>query len=143
MGDCGYLDDAQRFWFCGRASQRVVTENSVLYTIPTEARFNVLSGIARSALVGIGPRGRQQPAIVLELKDNPGGRTELEAGEITGKLIATMRQTSVRHLLVYPRSLPVDVRHNAKIAREQLAEWAQRQLSRRRPARCVLFKDVS
>ena len=25
MGDVGYLDEQERFWFCGRMSQRVVT----------------------------------------------------------------------------------------------------------------------
>jgi hypothetical protein len=34
---------------------------------------------------------------------------------------------SIERFLFYPESLPVDVRHNTKINREQLAEWAERQ----------------
>ena len=67
MGDCGYFDEQDRFWFCGRMSQRVVTLTAVLYTIPTEAQFNLVPNVTRCALVGIGPRGQQQPAIVLEV----------------------------------------------------------------------------
>jgi acyl-coenzyme A synthetase/AMP-(fatty) acid ligase len=137
MGDCGYLDEQDRFWFCGRVSQRVVTETGTLYTIPTEARFNVLPNIARSALVGIGTQGRQQPAIVLEIA---GG---FDRQSLTAGLRGTMQQTGVRHVLVYPRSLPVDVRHNAKIGREQLTVWATKQLSRKRSPRSVLLRDVT
>jgi hypothetical protein len=35
----------------------------------------------------------------------------------------------IRHVLFHP-ALPVDVRHNAKINREQLAAWAAKPLSR-------------
>jgi acyl-CoA synthetase (AMP-forming)/AMP-acid ligase II len=145
MGDCGYLDEQDRFWFCGRMSQRVVTQGAVLYTIPIEAHFNLLPSVTRSALVGIGPRGRQQPAVVLEI--SPDRRRRMRGARtldhIAEELRQTMRCTSVRHLLVYPRSLPVDVRHNAKIGREQLAVWAEKQLSRPREPRCVLVRDLS
>jgi acyl-coenzyme A synthetase/AMP-(fatty) acid ligase len=145
MGDCGYLDEQDRFWFCGRMSQRVVTEGGVLYTIPIEALFNLLEDVTRSALVGIGPRGRQQAAVVLEI--SPDCRHRLSSGttrrQLADNLRQTMRHSNVRHLLVYPRSLPVDVRHNAKIGREQLAVWAEKQWSRARSPRCVLVRDLS
>lgn len=145
MGDCGYLDEQDRFWFCGRLSQRVVTQAAVLYTIPIEARFNLFPGVTRSALVGIGPRARQQPAVVIEVA--PDRRQQLRSAaaleQFAEELRQTMLPTSVRHLLVYPRSLPVDVRHNAKIGREQLAVWAEKQLRRARSPRCVLVRDLS
>ena len=123
-------------------SQRVVTDGGVLYTIPIEARFNLLPGVARSAMVGIGPRGRQQPAVVLEI--SPDRRKRLRSAAPLDHIVEeTMRCTSVRHLLIYPRSLPVDVRHNAKIGREQLAVWAEKQLSRARSPHCVLVRDLS
>jgi acyl-CoA synthetase (AMP-forming)/AMP-acid ligase II len=145
MGDCGYLDDQERFWFCGRMSQRVVTQGGVLYTIPIEACFNLLEEVTRCALVGIGPRGRQQAAVVLEF--SPIRHQQLRStgamDQIAEAIRQTMLSTGVRHLLVYPRSLPVDVRHNAKIGREQLAVWAEIQLSRARSPRCVLVRDLS
>ena len=33
----------------------------------------------------------------------------------------------INHFLIHP-SFPVDIRHNAKIFREQLAEWAAKEL---------------
>ena len=144
MGDCGYFDDQERFWFCGRVNQRVVTEAVTLYTIPVEAQFNILTGVVRSALVGIGPRGRQQPAIVLQtvrrFSNSPMQKCRLPFEP--DQAVDIMGRTGVRHLLVYPHTLPVDVRHNAKIVREQLAVWAERQLLRRRQPRCILLRDV-
>jgi acyl-CoA synthetase (AMP-forming)/AMP-acid ligase II len=141
MGDCGYLDEEDRFWFCGRMSQRVVTNSAVLYTIPIEAHFNALSNVTRSALVGIGPRESQQPAVVLEVL--PDHRHRLRSAALRQIAKETMLRTGVRHLLEYPRALPVDVRHNAKIGREQLAVWAEKQLSRARSPRCVLVRDLT
>ena len=66
MGDVGYLDDRGRFWFCGRMTHRVETPDGPLYTIPCEAIFNQHADVFRSALVGIGPKGQQRPAIVVE-----------------------------------------------------------------------------
>jgi acyl-coenzyme A synthetase/AMP-(fatty) acid ligase len=144
MGDCGYLDDQERFWFCGRLNQRVVAGDSTMYTIPTEAQFNRSNLVSKSALVGIGPRGQQQPAIVLERNRDeiPRGFRDPDRQRLASEMRTTMLQTGVRHLLVYPRELPVDIRHNAKIFREQLAVWAARQLKRRRPSRSVVLRDV-
>ena len=49
--------------------------------------------------------------------------SELRTQALTSPLTA-----SIRHIFVR-RSLPVDVRHNVKIAREELAEWAAKRLS--------------
>ena len=66
MGDSGYLDQQGRFWFCGRVAHRVVTAQGPMYPIRCEAIFNQHPAIRRSALVGIGPPGRQRPVIILE-----------------------------------------------------------------------------
>jgi acyl-CoA synthetase (AMP-forming)/AMP-acid ligase II len=71
MGDVGYLDQQNRFWFCGRMSQRVrfaIGQGNAkdLFTIPCEAIFNTHPAVSRSALVGVGPRAEQRPVIVIE-----------------------------------------------------------------------------
>ena len=42
---------------------------------------------------------------------------------------ADFRTAHIQHFLHYPRAFPVDIRHNAKINREQLANWARLQLA--------------
>ena len=70
MGDVGYLDDQERFWFCGRMAHRVLTAAGPMYTIRCEAIFNQHEAIFRSALVGVGPAGEQQPVIICQPHEN-------------------------------------------------------------------------
>lgn len=127
MGDVGYLDAAGRLWFCGRKAHRVTTAAGALYTIPVEGVFNTHPAVFRSALVGIGPPGQQEPVVCVELE--PDARCVDRAALASELLqIATRHQTTatVRRFLVHP-SFPVDVRHNAKIDRARLAEWSATQ----------------
>ena len=127
MGDVGYLDADDRFWFCGRMAHRVLTPWGPMYTVPCEAIFNRHEEIYRSALVGIGSPGHQRPVIVLEPH---GGRVPRTAGARERLLeeIRRLGQTSpltqrIEDFLFHP-AFPVDIRHNAKIFREKLAVWA-------------------
>jgi acyl-coenzyme A synthetase/AMP-(fatty) acid ligase len=138
MGDVGYLDGQGRFWFCGRMAHRVVTAEGTLYTIPCEAVFNSHPDVNRSALVGVGPRGAALPVIVLEpLAERwPRGRAARQ------KLIDEARALGATNPLtagigefLLHRSLPVDIRHNAKIFRERLAAWAAKRLPSSRRSR--------
>jgi olefin beta-lactone synthetase len=127
MGDVGYLDDRDRFWFCGRKNHRVRTANGTLFTICCEAIFNQHPQVFRSALVGVGLPGQQIPVIIVEPEPGhfPHGRAastrlfdELRVLGQASPLTATISRFLVR------KQLPVDIRHNAKIFREQLAVWA-------------------
>jgi hypothetical protein len=73
----------------------------------------------------VGPKPRQTPVIVAELASgNPGSVLVQELREVAQRHSQT---SGIERFLFYRRSLPVDVRHNTKINREQLAEWAGRQ----------------
>lgn len=132
MGDVGYLDDQQRFWYCGRKAHRVQTANGNLFTIPCEASFNTHPDVARIALVGVGPPLEQSPLIVVEpsaalLKRYHRNWSRPEFHQLKTQLLqmaAENELTSEIQMLLFHPSLPVDVRHNSKINREQLAEWA-------------------
>jgi len=131
MGDAGYFDEQGRFWFCGRVAHRVQTAGGVMYTVPCEAIFNQHPAIFRSALVGVGPAGRQRPVIVAEPWPGkfPRGRQRRTSLLVDLRALAARNPLteSIQDFFLY-RSLPVDVRHNAKIFREQLAVWAARKL---------------
>jgi acyl-CoA synthetase (AMP-forming)/AMP-acid ligase II len=129
MGDVGYFDETGRLWFCGRKSQRVRRSDGDLFSTPFEAIFNTHPHVVRSALVGITRGGEQEPVICIEL--NPEGKHGKRS-----TLLAELRTLAERHphtqiirnFLVHPR-FPVDIRHNAKINREQLALWAQKKVT--------------
>jgi len=131
IGDLGYRDEQGRIWFCGRKAHRVVTEAGTLYSVRCEAIFNEHPEVYRSALVGVGPRGRQKPVIVVEPLPGrfpAGSRKEQFHEELLALGRANELTRSISEVLFH-RALPVDVRHNAKINREHLAEWAAEQLA--------------
>lgn len=127
IGDVGYLDEQDRFWFCGRKDHRVLTDQGPMYTIPCEAIFNNHPRVYRSALVGVGPRGSQRPVVVVELWPDKklAGRNQEQAfvAELRELAAANPLTQTINDFLIHP-SLPVDIRHNAKIFREKLAVWA-------------------
>lgn len=136
MGDVGYLDGptedpSARFWFCGRLAHRVTAVRGDLFTIPCEAIFNAHPEVARTALVGVGPAGQQQPVLVVEPRRDRYPRT----AAARNALFEQLRELGAKHPLtagidtfLLHRQFPVDIRHNAKIFREKLAVWAARQL---------------
>jgi acyl-CoA synthetase (AMP-forming)/AMP-acid ligase II len=131
MGDLGYFDSEGLLWFCGRKTQRVVMDAiTTLCTEQVEPVFNTHPAIARSALVGIGPKGAQEAVLCYELK--PGiGRVRRERHDelrAIGKLFP--HTARINTFLHYPKPFPVDIRHNAKISREVLAAWAATQLAK-------------
>jgi len=129
MGDLGYFDKQGRVWFCGRKSQRVATNDRTLYTIPCEGIFNTHSQVFRSALVGVRRGDTTEPVLCVELEKGvqSADRKRL-AEELLGIGKAHETTQPVSRVLFHP-AFPVDIRHNAKIFREKLSDWASRQLS--------------
>lgn len=127
MGDLGYLDTQDRFWFCGRKSHRVRTAQGEMYTVPCEAIFNQHPQVYRSALVGIGPAGQQRPVIIVEPWPERRPRSAADRRTLCQELRelaqAHPHTQSIQQFLIHP-AMPVDIRHNAKIFRETLAVWA-------------------
>jgi olefin beta-lactone synthetase len=125
MGDVGYLDDSGRAWFCGRKAHRVVTARGTLYTIQVEGVFNTHPQVFRTALVGVGKPGSQQPVLCVELEKRC-GKTEQELirRELLELGSSCPHTQEIREILFHP-AFPVDIRHNAKIFREKLALWAE------------------
>ena len=121
MGDAGFLDADGRLWFCGRVAERVETPGGVLFTEPCEQVFRVHPQVGRCALIGLGPPGCQEPALVIQPA----------AGVDESTLVRELRNLGRQHAhtagirrFYFHSAFPVDVRHNAKIHRLALARWA-------------------
>ncbi|NJN18073.1 MAG: AMP-binding protein [Oscillochloris sp.] len=128
MGDLGMLDTQGRVWFFGRKSHRVITANGTLFTEPIELIFNRHPHVFRSALVGVpAGDGFQHPVLIVEPRPEHIPRSKAAAQQLFNELRALGQEFSmsagIRRFLIHP-AFPVDIRHNAKIFREQLAVWA-------------------
>lgn len=127
IGDVGYFDDRERFWYCGRAAHRVRTPSGEMYTECCEAIFNNHPAVFRSALVGIGPPDLERPVIIIEPR--PGRMPQDESSKQAFlEELRTLAKSSpltagITDIRFHP-AFPVDIRHNAKIFREKLAVWA-------------------
>ena len=149
VGDVGYFDDQDRFWFCGRKSHRVETPGGPMFSIPCEAISNNSPNVFRSALVGVPlPKDFHEPELIDEhakefrsvwkepvmvVEPAPDARpSDVEAEERLKNEVLTLLkrspQTSTINKVLICNSLPVDARHNAKINRELLAQWATARL---------------
>ncbi len=127
MGDVGYLDEAGRVWFCGRKTQRVLTAAGTLFTNACEGVFNAHPAVARTALVGVPRKAGIEPVLCVEPEPEAACPTKQLRRELLA-LGAAQPQTAAIRYILFHRSFPVDIRHNAKIFREKLATWAARQL---------------
>ncbi len=130
MGDLGSLDAEGRLSFLGRRVEKVRTAAGDLPTESLEPAFRQHPQVFRCALIGLGEAPQQIPALVVEPR--AGHFPADDAAR--ARFIAELRDVAetcpladrVRHI-VFQRALPVDVRHNAKIHRLQLAkEWTRR-----------------
>ncbi|MEO1496099.1 MAG: fatty acid CoA ligase family protein [Planctomycetota bacterium] len=145
IGDVGYFDEQERFWYCGRKSQRVVTEDGTLYTECVEAMFRQVTGVESAALVATGDDTKPHRVLVWTgmpadhlvarrgYPDKPEHRRPLsvELADVHADRLSDITDTMS---FLYRETLPTDIRHNSKIRREELALWAAKQLAKpRRP----------
>jgi olefin beta-lactone synthetase len=122
MGDVGYLDARGRLWFCGRKAHRVVTPHGTLFTDMVEPVFNAVPGVFRTALVGVTRNGVTYPVLCVERAPEASDWSAVCAA-LCARGAEFEHTARVTNFLLHA-GFPVDVRHNSKIFREQLATWA-------------------
>ena len=119
-GDVGHLDDAGRLWVEGRAVHNIDSPTGVITSVPVERLVETSLELARVAAVGVGPAGRQQLVVVVEESHGADG---LASTDLTARVRSVVNHPVAAVLI--RRSLPVDIRHNAKIDRTAVAGWAE------------------
>ncbi|MFD8395794.1 fatty acid CoA ligase family protein [Streptomyces sp. NPDC059680] len=133
-GDLGYFDASGRLWFTGRRTQRVTTAEGDLHTVSCEGVFNAHPLVRRSALVGVGRPGAQRPVVCVETELRVNTAQWHAVVHDLRKLAEAQPVTKGIEVFLPHPAFPVDIRHNAKIGREQLAEWAGQHLTSGRGA---------
>lgn len=132
IGDVGYFDGQGRLWFCGRKNHIVQSSSGPLYPVQCEAIFNEHEHTSRTALVNAAATTESSslPVLVVEPLGGRFPKSHENKRSYVASLLALGAQhekTSLIKQFVFIKSLPVDTRHNVKINREQLGQWASSQ----------------
>lgn len=124
MGDLGYLDRDGRLWFLGRKAHRVKTLDAQFYPIRVEAIFNQHPAIRRTALIKLMKNGAVTPGLAIERFDRQTHLEQKFLQELEELAQSSSYTNVIKDFYLHP-GFPVDVRHNIKIDRNKLSEWAQ------------------
>lgn len=124
MGDVGWIDEQKNLWFLGRKGHRVDTNFGTFYSIQMESIFNQHPKIRRSALVKLKTKTGVVPGLVIERHDKDVRMTEAFMRELLVLKDSTDFTKQIMHFFLHD-NFPVDIRHNIKIDRLKLSDWAQ------------------
>lgn len=125
MGDVGVLDATGSLWFLGRVVECIQNGPLTWYTDPCETVFLNHPLVKRAALIGLGPKHQQTPAIIIQLKDKTYLKNKVAKESLESALLTLARShptTEAIKTIFFRSTFPVDVRHNAKIHRLALAK---------------------
>ena len=127
-GDVGHLDGQGRLWVQGRTVHVLATAAGVLTPVGVEQRVEALAGVSSAAVVGVGPAGTQQVAVVVAGAAAAAASAAPLADAPLTDAVRGVAGVPVAAVLVR-KDLPVDIRHNSKIDRLAVAAWASRVLA--------------
>jgi olefin beta-lactone synthetase len=138
-GDVGHLDADGRLWVEGRLQHVVTTAAGPVTPVGVEQRVEALDGVSAAAAVGVGPAGAQVVVVVVVpsgRRSRLGGRPArpVLAGTELADAVRAAAGVDVAAVLVTSR-LPVDVRHQSKVDRAEVARRAARVLAGARTGR--------
>jgi olefin beta-lactone synthetase len=126
MGDVGQIDADGNLWFLGRKSHRVEIEGHEYYPLQIEAIFNQHPEVRRSALIKPSRDEKTILALAIERRDGKTQVSEAFIRELQSLALKTALAAKVEAIFLHP-SFPTDVRHNIKIDRPKLSQWASKQ----------------
>lgn len=128
-GDVGRVDASGSLWIEGRSVHVIDAVDGPITPVPVERSVERSlsptgeAKVGRVAAVGVGPSGCQQLVVVLEGSTTPG----LAPSDITRAVRSAVDPPIAAVLTI--AEMPVDIRHNAKIDRAEVAAWAERVLA--------------
>ena len=130
-GDVGHLDSKGQVWVEGRLQHVLVTADGPLAPVGAEQDIERVPAVRRAAVAGVGPHGLRQAVAVIETV-SPTKRPGLASQELTTAVRASTDLPLVA-VLVVPQH-PTDIRHNSKIDRARLSDWAEDVLAGAKPS---------
>ena len=144
-GDVGHLDPDGRLWIEGRLQHVITTAGGAVTPVGIEQRVERVPGVSAAAAVGVGPAGAQVVVVVVVPSGSDpvrsrGRRLRLPGWDSGLRLADTHLADAVRAAVgvdvaavLAAGRLPVDIRHQSKVDRSEVARRAARVLAGARP----------
>lgn len=120
-GDVGHFDAEGRLWIEGRIGDVISTVDGPVTPVGVELAAESVPGVEQAAVVGVGPIGTELLAVVIVPSDSP--RKPGHADVALADAIRAATPHPIAAVLTSPH-LPTDKRHNSKIDRETIRNWA-------------------
>ncbi len=125
-GDVGHLDPTGRLWVGGRLDHVITTSSGPVTPVRLEQQVESIPEVESAAAVGVGPTGLQHIVIVVQ-PTSPPSSARLADLDLHDRVRVAVTQPVAAVFEV--AELPVDRRHNSKIDRTRLADWASTALA--------------
>ncbi len=131
-GDVGHLDTEGRLWVEGRRQHVVHAASGPLTPVALELALQAIPGIRDAAIVGVGPEGTQAVVAIMIVNDANGEPVKRRCGSVlAGRPLSRAVRMAAAEVSRQPiaavlttSAFPVDVRHQSKVDRARLAQWA-------------------
>jgi acyl-CoA synthetase (AMP-forming)/AMP-acid ligase II len=133
-GDVGHLDAEGRLWIEGRLQHVATTAAGPVTPVGIEQRVERVDGVSAAAAVGVGPAGAQVVVVVVV----PSGRRRRQRMGLAGSELADAVRAAAGvdvAAVLTTSALPVDIRHQSKVDRGEVARRAARVLAGARAQR--------
>lgn len=129
-GDVGELDADGRLWVQGRLGHIITTPDGVRTPVAAELATESVAGIRRAAVVGVGPLGTQAVVVIVETDPKSRRSGLLDPAQTQRVRSVVLERTGIPVSAVLTvQDMPTDIRHNSKIDRSALSDWAGSMLS--------------
>jgi acyl-coenzyme A synthetase/AMP-(fatty) acid ligase len=128
-GDVGHFDAAGRLGVAGRLAPVLPPPAGVRTPVAAELAAEQVPGVARAAVVGVGPAGVQAAVAVVETVP-PAKHSGLAGTGLAAQVRSAAAGVGLELSAVLAiDAMPTDIRHNSKIDRTALSAWASRMLA--------------
>lgn len=128
LGDVGHIDENERVWVEGRVSQCLEIDGKRVAPIPIEAIFDQHPLVRRTGLVQRTRRdGAAEAVLCVETWEKLSKKEQSSLHAALQRIADEHPKCAVVSKILFAKHLPIDPRHNAKIERPLLAQWAQKQ----------------
>lgn len=127
LGDTGFIDEKGRVWFCGRRAHIAICRGQYWFPLQVESAFNSEMDIYRTALVNVEVNGEKELALCIEFESD----AKIKSSQIPDGRLSELKARAdhlnipLSYFFACPNGFPVDIRHNAKINRPALSNWAK------------------